>query len=368
MAGHKRPLKLLHIDPERLWGGGERQVIGLLDYLSRRGHDNHLLCHPNGALARAANGINVKTHPLRLRNDLDLRPVLPVRRLIRDEGYDIVHFHTKRAHALSLWLGGAPRGLKRVVTRRMDYPIRKGWYDRYLYNSRVDGVIAISEQIAALLIKGGVGRERVRVIHSGVDPEGFKIPPRARGDNSLPVIGTAAVLEERKGHRFLFEAAAELKRQGHRIKYLIAGDGTEKEKLQRLVRTLGLQDEVAFLGFVADVPAFLGSIDIFVLPSLFEGLGVAVLEAMAAAKPVVASGAGGLRELIVDGVTGLLSPPGDATALARALLQLVSQPERMRQMGASGRERVEKYFTMEKMAESNESYYYDLLERGTGPR
>jgi glycosyltransferase involved in cell wall biosynthesis len=226
----------------------------------------------------------------------------------------------------------------------------------------VDGVIAISEQIAALLVAGGVRREKIRVIHSGVDIERFKAAAIAGGDNGAPVIGTAAVLEERKGHRFLLEAAAELKRQGHRLKYRIAGDGSQREKLERLAQSLGLQREVEFLGFVSDVPAFLSAIDIFVLPSLFEGLGVAVLEAMAAARPVVASDTGGLRELVADGETGLLVAPEDSISLARTISQLASQRERMRAMGANGRARVEKYFTMEKMAQQNESYYFELLE------
>jgi len=360
-VGSRRTLRILHIDPERLWGGGERQVIGLLEYLTRWGHASHLLCHPDGPLARAAEKSGIKTYPLRLRNDLDLRPVPAVRRLIRGESYDIVHFHTKRAHALSLWLGRAPRGSKRVVTRRMDYPMRKGWYDRHLYNRRVDGVVAISERIAALLVEGGVQRERIRLIHSGVDPEPFKKIPAARDNSSAPVIGCLAVLEERKGLRFLLEAAAELKRRGYQLRYRIAGDGSQRDSLRRLAETLGLKQEVAFPGFVADAAAFLSSIDIFVLPSLFEGLGVAALEAMAAARPVVASDVGGLGELVIDGETGLLAPPGDSSALARAISRLVSEPERIPAMGENGRARVEKYFTMEQMAKKNETYYYDLL-------
>ena len=113
MQSHRRPLKILHIDPERLWGGGERQVIGLLEYLSRWGHESHLLCHSDGALVREARKIGIKIYPFRLRNDLDLGPVFSVRRLIRDQGYDIVHFHTKRAHAFSLWLGSARPGRRR---------------------------------------------------------------------------------------------------------------------------------------------------------------------------------------------------------------------------------------------------------------
>jgi glycosyltransferase involved in cell wall biosynthesis len=357
-----RPLKILHVDPERLWGGGERQVVGLLNYLSRWGHASHLLCLPDGALAREARAIGTTVYPLKLVNDLDLRPVLRVRRLIRDQRYDVVHFHTKRAHALCAWLGGARRGSKRVVTRRMDYPMRRGCYDRYLYNRAVDGVIAISQRIAALLVAGGVDEAKIRVIYSGVDPEPFENIPPSTGDGSAVVIGTVAALEERKGHRFLLEAAVKLKRQGHRLRYRIAGDGSEKESLKNLARALGIEEEVEFLGFVSDVPAFLSSIDVFVLPSLFEGLGVAALEAMAAAKPVVATNVGGLGEIVAHEKTGLLAPPADSSSLARAIAEMVSRRDRMREMGKNGRARVREHFTMEQMAKKNESYYYELLE------
>ena len=369
MGSHRRPLRILHIDPERAWGGGERQVIGLLSHLSGWGHENHLLCHPGGRLSTEAQAIGIRTYPLSVRNDLDLRPVFRLRRLIRAGGYDVVHFHTKRAHALTLWLGNPPPGLKRVVTRRMDYPVRRGWYDRYLYNRQVDGVIAISRKIAQLLTEGGVSRERIRVIHSGVDPRPFQ-KARQRSDDGGPpvVIGTVAVLEARKGHRFLLEAAAYLKQQGRRLIYRIAGDGSEKERLHELTRALGLQEEVSFEGFVSDVAAFLSAIDIFVLPSLFEGLGVAVLEAMAAGKPVVATDVGGLREIVEQRHTGLLVAPADSLSLAAAISELGSRWDLMRQMGDHGRERVRGHFTMEQMAMKNEDYYYELLGEGRDAR
>lgn len=115
------------------------------------------------------------------------------------------------------------------------------------------------------------------------------------------------------------------------------------------------------MGFVADIPDFLSRIDIFVLPSLYEGLGVAVLEAMAAAKPVVASRVGGLPELVADRETGFLVPPGDAAALADSIGRLVPEQILMDAMGERGRERVEQLFTLERMAARNEEFYYDLL-------
>ena len=362
----RRPLKILHIDPEKGWGGGESQVLGLLGYLSRRGHRNHLLGHPEGPLLREARGSGVEAFPLTVRNDIDFRPVFSLKRLIRKERYDIVHFHTKRAHALSLWLGRIGPGIRYVVTRRMDYPVKKSWYNDYLYNRRVDGVVAISRKIVDLLVEGGVRSERIRLIHSGIDPAPFGKGDASTADAAPTVIGTVAVLEERKGHRFLLEAAALLKQQGHRLKYRLAGEGSERRRLRQLVLEKGLQEEVEFAGFVSDIPAFLSAIDIFALPSLYEGLGVAVLEAMAAGKAVVATRAGGLPELVDDTITGVLVPQQDSRALARAIETLIRQKALVRQMGARGRERVLRHFTMEQMAKKNEDYYYELLQAHAG--
>jgi glycosyltransferase involved in cell wall biosynthesis len=176
------------------------------------------------------------------------------------------------------------------------------------------------------------------------------------------VVAILAVLEERKGHRFLLDAARVLKERGRRINYVFAGDGSKKAQLQRMVQMLGLREEVSFVGFVKDVPKFLSSIDVLVLPSLYEGLGVAALEAMAAGKPVVATRVGGLAESIVDGETGFLVPSRDATALAEAIQKLVDNPFMARAMGQKGTARVLSIFTMERMARQNEAYYYALLE------
>jgi len=361
VSGDRRSLKILHIDPEMAWGGGEAQVIGLLNYLSLRGHENHLLCHPDGLLFKEAGKRGIKTFPIEVRNDLDPRPIFSLRRLIRTESYDIVHFHTKRAHALSLWLGRVHPGVKYVVTRRMDYPVRRSWYNHYLYNRQVDGVVAISEKIGGLLAEGGVRREKIRVIHSGIDAAPFEKARRVGRNSGPPAVGTVAVLEERKGHRFLLEAAALLKQQGHRLTYRFAGAGSERKGLEKIAMELGLQEDVVFAGFVSDIPSFLATIDLFVLPSLYEGLGVAVLEAMAAGKPVVATRVGGVPELVEDRVTGLLVPPKNPSALASSISQFISQSGLTQEMGTNAWKRVQRDFTAERMAKKNEEFYYEIL-------
>ncbi len=360
MDGRNR-LKILHIDPEMGWGGGEAEVIGLLRYLALWGHHNDVLCHPEGRLLNEARKLSIPTFPIRIRNEIDFTPVWSLRRRIRHEKYDIIHFHTKRAHALSSWPLGVDSRSKCVVTRRMDYRLKRNWYNDWLYNRRVDGIVAISQRIADVLIRGGAKREKIRIIYSGVDPALFQ-PTAPVGERPGPlVIGTAAVLEERKGYAFLLEAAALLKSQGHRLAYRFAGEGSQRERLEKLVMKLGLKEEVFFAGFVSDVPAFLSTIDIFALPSVNEGLGVAVLEAMAAGRPVVASRVGGIPELVEDRITGVLVPPEDPQALAEAISQLASEKPLAQEMGAKGCKRVHERFTLEKMARRNEKYYYELL-------
>jgi glycosyltransferase involved in cell wall biosynthesis len=242
----------------------------------------------------------------------------------------------------------------------MDYPVKKNWYNQRLYDRQVDGVVAISKKIADLLVGAGVRTEKIRVIHSGINPKSFQ-KERAMQAPTQPVIGTVAVLEERKGHRFLIEAALLLKKRGYKLQYHFAGEGSRRRYLERLVSQLGLRDDAMFMGFVHDVPAFLAEVDCVVLPSLYEGLGVAVLEAMAAGRPVVASRVGGIPELVEDQVTGLLVPPGDPMALADAVSHLVSDKGLMERMGSKAREYVEQHFTVEQMAKKNEGFYYELL-------
>jgi glycosyltransferase involved in cell wall biosynthesis len=246
----------------------------------------------------------------------------------------------------------------------MDYPESHTWYTRYLYNRKADGVVAISRKITELLIEAGVERERIRLIHSGIDPRPFEAAASDRDVHpDRIVVGMTAVMEERKGHRFLLEAARRLKVRGRQIGYRLAGEGSLRKSLEETTVQLGLKEDVQFLGFVSDIPAFLSNVDIVVLPSLFEGLGVSVLEAMAAGKAVIASRVGGLGELVIDGATGFLVAPRDVEALAGAISKLAGDSFMIRDMGQKGRERLKENFTMEQMAKKNEDHYYGLLEK-----
>jgi glycosyltransferase involved in cell wall biosynthesis len=352
-------VQVLHVDPERGWGGGEVQVLGLIRELAARGQGGSLAADPDGRIARAATEAGIRVLPLRVANHLDVRAALRLRRLVAD--HDVVHFHTARAHALAPW---CPRHVRRVVTRRMDYVPRGGPYARLLYNRAVDRVIAISEGVRAALLQAGVHSEHIRVVPSGVDVATFAgVDPAARetmrrawrvGPDATLVLVVGA-LEQRKGHLVLLEAARRLATKRRDIRLVFCGDGSERERLGRAAATL--EEAVVFAGFRRDVAACLAAADVVALPSLHEGLGVAALEAMASGRPVVASRVGGLGEVVVAEETGLLVPPGDVEALAAALDRLAADAAWRARLGAAGRARVVARHTMARMAEGTLACY-----------
>jgi glycosyltransferase involved in cell wall biosynthesis len=352
-------VRVLHVDPERGWGGGEVQVTHLVRELARRGHASVVATPAGGPLARAvaSEGAHVADCPIA--SHADLRAVPTLRRLARDA--DVVHFHTARAHAMAPWLGRGPR---RVVTRRMDYVPRGGLWVRYLYNRAVDRVIAISGGVERALVAAGVDPARIRVVPSGVDVARFVAPPGARaalraawgaadGDVVALVVG---VLEARKGHATLIDAAGRLGRDVP-LRLVFCGTGSQEAALRAEAAARGVG--VGFLGFRDDVAACLAAADVAVLPSLQEGLGVAALEAMAAGRPVVATRVGGLAEVVVDGETGRLVPAADPAALADALRTLAHDPAARARMGAAGTARVAASYSVAAMAEGTLACYRD---------
>ena len=352
-------MDVLHVDPERGWGGGEVQVVTLLRELAARGHRSRLAADPRGRLAREVQTLGIEVVPLRVATSVDVRAGLRLRGLIGRD--DVVHFHTSRAHALAPFCQGGHARL--VVTRRMDYVPRGGPYARWLYNRAVDVVIAISEGVREALVRGGVRAERIRVVPSGIDPAAVQASAGA-GEAHRRAWGIApddvlvlvlGALERRKGHAILLAAARQLATAQPRLRYVFCGSGSEEASLRRLADPM--RGSVLFAGQQTDVGGCLAAADIVAMPSLKEGLGVAALEAMAAERPVVASRVGGLAEAVVDGESGLLVTPGDPAPLADAIAALIADPALRRRLAEAGRARVLARYTAARMADGTLACY-----------
>jgi glycosyltransferase involved in cell wall biosynthesis len=372
-------LKVLGVDPEPGFGGGESQVLGLTLELRGLGHRAELACAPGKALWQKATAAGIVCHPLAMRNALDLSATLRLRRLVAKGMFDVVHLHTARAHALAPYLKG--RGAVLVVTRRMDYRPNR-LFAPWLYGRAVDAAIAISAGVARALTEAGVSPAALTVIASGVDCRRFHPPDeeerrRARAalgvEDQAVVIGAVGALEPRKGHRWLLEALALLARRpqaaAQRAQALcckIVGEGSLCATLAAQARRLGLDAAVGFMGRVDDTAPLLHAFDLLVLPSLKEGLGVALLEAMASGLPAVASRVGGVCEAVEPGRTGLLVEPGDAYALAQAIERLAADGPGRRAMGRQARLRAEQLFSIQESARRTLEVYARCLNARAG--
>jgi glycosyltransferase involved in cell wall biosynthesis len=364
------PITVAHVTGERAFSGGEVQMFLLMEGLRARGHESVLVCPPDTDAEREAERRGFAVERVAMRNDFSLGAARRIAAALRERAPALVHCHTGRAN----WLGGLGArlaGVPALTTRRMDRRVKPGLRTRYLYRHLMRRAVAISPAVERRLLDAGVPAQRVSVIWSAIDPEAL-VPcaPRelVRGHfgvaNDTPCLLVAANLVRRKGVDVLISAMAEVAPLV-RCELWVAGDGAERVPLEAAAAGYGIAEQVRFLGRRMDVPDLLEACDVFVLPSRQEGLGVAALEAMARARPVVASAVGGLAELVEHGVTGLLVPPGDSAALASALAELIEDPERARRMGAAGQARVAKGFLAEQMVSAYETLYCEILaERG----
>ncbi len=361
-------LTTLHIDSEMAWSGGQRQVSGLCSYLRQWGHDVKIITRPGSKLESWTNGESFESFAVNMPSTLSFPSILRMRSIIASLKPDVVHLHASRAHVLGAAAAKLAGARVIVATRRMDDPIKMIWPNTSAYGKWTTAIVAISTAVRDVLVNCGVDAAKIHTIPSGTDIDRFKdTTPDLQfrsgfaGDPAWPVVTTAASLIERKGIRFLLEAAHLLQKSGRPVRVVIAGDGEQRQELQNMAQKLSI--ECTFLGQFSDMPKLLASSDIFVLPSLSEGLGVAVLEAMAAGKPIVASAVGGLKESVVDGQTGFLIPPTNAQALADALKKLLSDSSLIDQFGSAGRARAAEKYSLENMAKGNESLYHKLVQQ-----
>jgi glycosyltransferase involved in cell wall biosynthesis len=322
-----------------------------------------------------AQGYEVVSLGLDIKRTSTWRVVAAVRRLLKAAGPDILHTHLYhpnfygRLGSLGLGLTGVVAAVHNSYTRVKFH--RRGW--NFLLSWASDRVLVGSAQVRQDVRRyDGVPASRLLLMPYGIplaelDTRLSREESRERLGLSREglVVGAVGRLEEQKGHAHLLAALPELRRQIPDLVVLLVGEGRLEEALRRQVRELGLESTVRFLGTRRDLPEIFRALDIFVQPSLWEGLPLALLKAMGAGLPVVATRVSGSREAIADGVNGCLVAPGDPEALARAILQLHRQPEVRRRLGDEARGSVAARYSLEAMLQKLEELYLDVWRRAS---
>lgn len=229
----------------------------------------------------------------------------------------------------------------------------------------VDRYLAVSRSVADQLSTDfGIPASKVKLVYNGIPTTRFDRPAnsalrdRLTGATAQPIVLTVARLDKQKGQRYLIEAATQVPK----AMFVLVGDGPDRQELEAQARTRGVGDRVLFLGYREDVADLLACCDLFVLPSLYEGLPLSILEAMAAGKPVIASAIGGNDEVVAHGGTGLLVPPADPVALSGAIRSLLSDPVLARRLAKAGKAWVNQEFTVETMVQHVMQVYDEILD------
>jgi glycosyltransferase involved in cell wall biosynthesis len=368
-----RRLTILMIDSHAaVERGGAVQCASLARALARRGHQVTCIFDGKpdqplqGAWFRALQEAGVRVLRLGLKSPAGM---LRLRRMLTEERPDILHTHKNRALFFAFFATLGKRRPVWVTNRGTVYPLSRKRLAYAIHRRCVARMLAVSQAVGESLVADGIPAGNVEVVYGSFDPERFD--PEVSGDamrekwqvaGETPLVGLVGSLKTpKKGHPVLLEAAALLKEKRPDLRFVLVGEG-DPEPLQSMAASLGIRDRVIFAGFTEDVPAALAALDVVVCASLRgEGLTGALREALAMARPVISSDVAGNRELVIDGRTGLLVPPGDPAALAEAMDRMLGCEAMARDCAANGRERVLELCTEEKRADRVEEIYRELL-------
>jgi glycosyltransferase involved in cell wall biosynthesis len=357
-------------------GGAERDLIALLQTLDRQKWEPHVVCPGTGPFREQLEAIGVSTHALSLPPWRKPLVFFQRRSAVRQLSALVAQLDPAMVHVNDIWW--VPHTLRAVagcrstpvpIVAHVRQEIEPAKVRRYGLD-RVEAVIAISRQIEQSLIVGGVSAGKVRTIYSGIDlsrrqpsDDGQSMSQLLGIPTGAVVIGTVANLFPRKGYEVMLRAFPAILRAIPSVHYVIVGsdEGDYADRLKELAHELKIADRVHIVGFRDPVQPYLASFDLYVHPALMEGFGIAVVEAMAMGKAVVATTTGGLPEVVAQGETGLLVPPGDVESLAATVVSLLEDKVRCEQMGRNGRARAQEQFGLEASVLRVEQLYGGVL-------
>jgi glycosyltransferase involved in cell wall biosynthesis len=369
--------KVLLVIDNLEFGGGERVFLQLAAGLKDR-FEIFVAATHGGEFEGRLRELDIQFFSVNMGRRLSWKPVTQLRDIIRQNKIALVHSQGARADFFARVAGriaNAPHILCTLAMPVEGFDV--GFLRKKIYRLAdqisaryVERFIVVSDSLRTTLIEGrGISSQRVVRIYNGIELHQYHpdlnetslrnnwgIPP------SAPLVGAIGRMVWQKGFEFLIHAIPEIISDIHDVRFLFVGDGPLKSDLERLVRQLDISHKVIFAGFRPDISRVLSAIDILVVPSLLEGFPIMTLEAMAMAKPIVATRINGIEEQISDGEEGLLVPPQSTKTLSAAVLELIQNNELASRLGTAARRKVETYFSVERMVGETEKVYLFALE------
>lgn len=376
--GTNQKIKICHLISGDLWAGAEAQALTLISWLSRCPEFQLTsIVFNEGRLSQELSQLGILTSVLDEKKDNSVQLFLKVRRFLSKEKVQILHTHRYKENVIGCLAAQYPMGPYLVKTvHGLKEPfkgikrLKAGFYsflDRWASRLFFSKIICVSYGMEEEL-KKELGRSKVVCIHNCVDVSRVKVKKsksltkKELGiENNSPVIGTAGRLVPIKGTVWLLQAAQVLLLKLPDLRVLIIGDGPERYRLRQLTSEMGIESQVIFTGQRDDVYDLISCMDVFLLPSLSEGIPMVLLETMALEIPIVATNVGGIPELLRNGQTGYLTPPRDARALAEACQYLLEHKEEAEIVARKARQLVEGNLSVRVMVEKVAQIYRSLV-------
>ena len=366
-------VKVLQLISSGGYYGAENMLLNLCASQEQSGCQNSLLIFynvhvPNVEFYERARRRGISVRMVHCNGRADWRAVRQIEEYIQEDEVDLVHTHGYKADLygyLAAW-----RCHKAVVATCHNWVGGTAALGIYNHLDRMalkkfNALAAVSDKVAQRLLAFGVPAEKIKTIANGIDVKAFERaePLALLHAEGSTVVGVVARLDLQKGFEYLLQAARQLCKTFPRLKIVIVGEGPDRSAIEERVEQYGLQSNVILAGQQSNMPAVYAAMDIFVLPSLNEGLPMTVLEAMAASKPVIATRVGAIPSVLKDGETGLLVEPGDSEGLQNAIASLLDDPERGRLMGDQAHAWVSSNYTAAAMALKYREMYEEVLGR-----
>lgn len=358
-------MRILHTESSLGWGGQENRTFNEMLGMRERGHEMSLACQPGARLGSRARDAGFTVYETPMRSAIDLPAILRLRRFMRQAQADIVNCHSGRDTQLAGMAAHSLLHRPRIVrTRHLALPITS----RFTYSVLPDHIVTVSRYVESYLVSAGVPNEIITTVPTGIDFSRYdrsKVPGDLRAELGLApdtlLIGTVAILRRKKGHAELLDAIPAVLARFPATHFVFAGDGPQRENLERHIAEHGLGKNVHLLGLRQDVVNVLAALDLFVLPTHQEALGTAFVEAGAMGLAAIGSNVDGVPEIIVADETGKLVPVNDPPALADAIVELLADPTLRRRMGDAAQEKVRTRFSHEVMVAGMVAVYDKLL-------
>ena len=368
----KGKFNVLYLITEFEVGGAENMLYEVATRIDRQRYNSYAACLTGrGAIGEKLSASGIEVEYFCMRNRLDFRIFRRLVKLLKKNDIHILHsylFHANFIGRIAGKLAGVPVIISSIRTSEKEERYHL-WLDK-LTSGLVDTEICVCEAVRQFTIKeAGIPARKLISIPNGIDLVKFDGAFNREGKkaelgikDSTKVIGTVGHLSKPKGIEFFLRAAGLILKKFQDTVFVIIGGGELEDELKQLAKELCIEDKVIFTGFRKDAVEIMSIFDVFVLSSLWEGMPVAVLEAMALSKPVVATTVGGCPELITSGENGYLVEPADCTGLSRAVVSILKNPELAEKMGDNSRKKVE-HFSVDKMVERTEELYEKLIKQ-----